>query len=457
MSARERQRLGWMSRVASREVRLKKAAEGMSVSYRQAKRIWQRYRERGDAGLVHGLRRRVSGRARPAAFRQEVIARYKEAFADFGPTLAAEHLAREGKIVDSETLRRWLLKDGSWQRRRKRRAHRQWRERKEHAGELVQMDGSHHDWFEGRRARAVLMVMVDDATSCTYARFFEQETTAAAFETFHRYTHLYGLALALYVDRDSIYQVEREPDLQEQMRGAPPETQFARALRGLDVKLVFAYSPQAKGRVERTHGTLQDRLIKEMRLAKINTLDAANKFLEEKFLPLFNRRFMVTPLQASDLHRKVAARTLHEALSWEEQRHVHQDWTVQWQNRWLQIAHTEAALQLAGRKITVRQTLDGHLHLIYRGRKLSFRELPERPVKKRPPTTPTAPKKEQREEAFKEKKEYVDGATSPWRNWGVAAGKRFWKRLEKQEPVALNIIASFKKGDISKEHKQGTF
>lgn len=457
MSARERQRLGWMSRVSSRQLRLRKAAEGMSVSYRQAKRIWRRYREGGDAGLVHGLRRRVSGRARPAAFRQEVVARYKEAYADFGPTLAAEHLAGEGLIVDSETLRRWLLKDGSWQRQRKRRAHRQWRERKEHAGELVQMDGSQHDWFEGRRERAVLMVMVDDATNRTYARFFEQETTAAAFQTFEHYTHLYGLAMALYVDRNSIYQVERQPDLQEQMRGAPPQTQFARAMRGLEVKLVFAYSPQAKGRVERTHGTLQDRLIKEMRLAKISTLEAANQFLEEKFLPPFNARFMVPPARASDLHRKVTARTLHEALSWEEQRHVHQDWTVQWQNRWLQITRTHAPLQLAGRKITVRQTLDGRLHLLYRGTNLNFRELPGRPVKKQRPVTPKAPKKEEREEAFNEKKEKIDGATSPWRNWGAAAGKRFWRRVEEQEPAALNIIASFKKGDISKEVKQGTF
>jgi hypothetical protein len=446
-----------MSRVSSRQVRLRKAAEGMSVSYRQAKRIWRRYRERGDAGLVHGLRRGVSGRARPAAFREEVIARYKEAYGDFGPTLAAEHLAREGKVINSETLRRWLLKDGTWQRRRKRRAHRQWRERKEQAGELVQMDGSHHDWFEGRRERAVLMVMVDDATNRTYARFFEQETTAAAFETFEHYTHLYGLVLALYVDRDSIYQVQREPDLREQMRGASPQTQFARAMHGLDVKLVFAYSPQAKGRVERTHGTLQDRLIKEMRLAKINTLEAANQFLEEKFLPPFNRRFMVTSAQALDLHRKIPTRTLHEALSWEEQRHVHQDWTVQWQNRWLQIARSEAALQLAGRKITVRQTLDGQLQLLYRDRKLSFRELTERPLKKQRPATPKAPKKGQREEAFKEKKEYLHGATSPWRNWGAAAGKQFWRRVEEQEAAALGIIASTKKGDISKEPKQGTF
>ena len=187
MSKAERQRSGWLGRVKRGELKLKKAAELMQLSYRQAKRVWRRYRQRGEAGLIHRLRGRASGRARSKAFKSKTLSRYTKAYGDFGPTLAAEKLAAEGILIAPETLRRWLLAAGLWRRRRKRQQHRQWRERRAHAGELVQMDGSHHDWFEGRRARAVLMVMVDDANSRVMARFSEEETTRAAYLVFADY------------------------------------------------------------------------------------------------------------------------------------------------------------------------------------------------------------------------------------------------------------------------------
>lgn len=443
MSNKDRQRLSWMGRVDRGEVTLKKACEWLGVSYRQAKRIRRRYGEAGAAGLVHRLRGRASGRARSGDFRVRVVARYQEAYPDFGPTLAAEHLSREGMVISGETLRRWLLAAGVWQRRRKRQQHRQWRARKEHGGELVQMDGSHHNWFEGRRDPAVLMVMVDDATNRTYARFFEEETTAAAFETFERYTHLYGLALALYIDRDSIYRTEREPGLEEQMRGAQPLTQFARAMQVLEVKMVFAYSPQAKGRVERTHGTLQDRLVKEMRLAGIETLERANAFLEEQFLADFNKRFMVPPATAVDLHRKARAATLKEALSWEEARYVGQDWTVRWENRWFQLSRENAVLELAGRQITVRRRLDGTLELLYGPRKLRYVELPQRPARRSATRSARAGQKEEGEEAFNKKKEKK---RSPWRKFGGSAGRKFWSGIQEQRPEALKVLESSKRG-----------
>jgi len=210
MGRKERRRLELLSRVRDRVLKLVKAAELMSVSYRQAKRIWRRYRQLGDAGIVHRLRGRRSHRAKPTVQREAMLARYEERYPDFGPTLAAEYLAQDGYPIDHETLRRWLIADGQWQPRRPQRHHRQWRERRAHCGELVQMDGSHHDWFEGRRAPAVLMVMIDDATNRTYARFFESETTLAAMETFARYSRRYGLPQALYVDLDSIYRTDWE-------------------------------------------------------------------------------------------------------------------------------------------------------------------------------------------------------------------------------------------------------
>lgn len=273
MSQKERRRLVVLEQVKAGQLALVKAAEVMRVSYRQAKRHWGRYRKAGDAGLVHKSRGRPSGRHLPAKVRRQVLARYP----DFGPTLAAEKLSGEGLKVDHETLRRWLLAEGQWTVRRRRQQHRQWRERRSCFGEMVQMDDSHHDWFEGRAARAVLMVMIDDATSKTYAQFFEEETTRASFDMTEQWGRRYGVPQSLYVDRDSIYRCERMATVDKQLAGQEPQTQFGRAMKQLGgVELILANSPQAKGRVERRNAVFQDRLVKELRLAGINDLERAN-------------------------------------------------------------------------------------------------------------------------------------------------------------------------------------
>ena len=427
MSKAERQRSEWMRRVKRGEIKLRTAAELMQVSYRQAKRIWRRYRQAGDSGLIHRLRGQPSGRARPLAFKQKILARFIQRYEDFGPTFASEHLAEEGMVIAPETLRRWLLAAGLLQRKRKRGQHRQWRERRAHVGELVQMDGSKHDWFEGRRAPAALMVMVDDATSRLRARFSEEETTLAAYVIFAAYVRCHGRPAALYVDRDSIYRTERKPEISEQLRGEQAMTQFARAMQTLDVQLIFAYSPQAKGRVERNHGTLQDRLIKEMRLAGINTLEAANQFLEEKFLPAYNARFMVPPAVTADLHRPIGPAALHDALSWEETRVVRGDWTLLWNRRWLQLAPANARLELVGRRVTVREKVDGQVEILYRGRKLPFKELPARPTPTRSLLVGNT-RKEKSRGASNSGKEEIKKLTSPWRRFGFAASPAYWKK-----------------------------
>lgn len=327
--------MGVMKQVKAKLITLMAAARLLSVSYRQAKRMWHRYEELGDAGLVHLGRGRSSNRGKDGKVRERILVRYQERYPDFGPTLAAEHLSREGLKVDHETLRRWLLAKGLWTLQRRRQKHRQWRERKACFGELVQMDGSHHDWFEGRRARAVLMVMIDDATNRSYAQFAEAETTRAAYDTFEGYARRHKLPLGLYVDRDSIYRTERQLSVAEQLAGEKPLTQFGRAMKQLGVQIELAYSPQAKGRVERRNGLFQDRLVKELRLAGISDLERGNRFLEEEFLPQLNRRFWVKPAQEADAHRPVP-RDLAEVLSWEEERVVQGDWTVAWQGRWFQ-------------------------------------------------------------------------------------------------------------------------
>jgi transposase len=381
MSGGERKRLVLMVRVKRGELKLSKAAELMEVSYRQAKRIWKRYQESGDKGLVHGLRGRASNRRADGSRRERVVELYREKYGDFGPTLASEYLQREdGERVPVTTLRRWLKASGLWQSRRKRSVHRRWRARKEHRGELVQMDGSHHDWFEGRRRNAVLMVMIDDATNRTYARFFEEETTAAAMETFREYAGKYGFPQAIYVDRDSIYETTRDATVDEELRASGALTQFGRAMEELGVKLKLAYSPQAKGRVERRHAVFQDRLVKALRLLGISDLATANQHLEETFLPELNRRFTVAAQEKADLHRRVPRQVnLARVLSFQEQRVVQNDWTVTWRSRWFQLTAENQKLGLVRQKITICEQLDGTLVMLYRGRELAWQELPERP------------------------------------------------------------------------------
>jgi len=390
LSAKERRRLTVLAAVKAGTFRLVKAAEVMGLSYRQAKRVWARYQEQGDAGLVHRARGRPSARRKKEALRHKVLRRYAERYEGFGPTLAAEHLAREGCPVDHETLRRWLVADGQHTVRRRRQKHRAWRARKEHRGELVQMDGSHHDWFEGRREPAVLMVMIDDADNWTWAQLFEEETTHASYDTFEGYVKKRGVPGALYVDRDSIYRTDAEPSVEQQVRGEEPLTQFGRAMKELGVKIICAHSPQAKGRVERRNAVFQDRLVKEMRLRGISDLESANEYLRREFLPALNRKFVVKPVPALDLHRP-APRNLGQTLSWQQERQVQRDWTVVWHGRWVQIDRAHEALCLAAKKVTVRELRDGRLQVLWRGEKLKTRELAARPVRVGAATRAPAP------------------------------------------------------------------
>jgi len=381
MSRRERKRLELLSRVRRSELTLAKAAELLDLSYRQAKRVYRRYREEQDAGLVHRLRGRVSNRRMQGTEREAVLKLYRERYADFGPTLAVEYLVREdGQKLSVSTLRRWLMSAGLWKTRKAGPIHRRWRARKEHVGEMLQMDGSHHDWFEGRRGWAVLMVMIDDATNRTYGQFFEEETTAAAMTTFRRYVERSGLPRSLYVDRAGIYEPTREATVDEELAETGPLTQFGRAMQELEVELICAHSPQAKGRVERRHGVFQDRLVKAMRLARLNDLDVANQFLEETFLPELNARFTVEPKHRADLHRRVAKGVqLADVLSFQEARVVQSDWTVQWRCRHFQLTEANQRLALVRQKVLVCERLDGTVHLKYRGRELPFEELADRP------------------------------------------------------------------------------
>lgn len=378
MSVKERRKMELLAQVMKKKQSLVIAALQLRVSYRQMKRAWKRYQQQGDAGLIHLARGRRSNRARPLEEQEAVLALYARRYRDFGPVLASEHLATDDHIqVDHETLRRWLMANGLWEKKRTRAKHRKARERRGCWGELVQMDGSEHDWFEGRGARLVLMVMIDDATNRTLARFYPAEDTAAAFDVFARYVQQNGLPGSLYPDRDSIYICTREARIDEELSGTGPETQFARALRELGVALIPAYSPQAKGRVERRHQVFQDRLVKELRLRGISTMEAANDYLDDEFLPDMNKRFTVPPREPHNAHRPCPSRTaLDLALCWKATRTVAKDWTIRWKNLRFQIPDRYAHLRLPNHTVQVCELRDGRLRAFYKGKDLSIQEAP---------------------------------------------------------------------------------
>jgi transposase len=300
LSKRELQRGGVLARVKAGELRLKDGAELMRISYRQAKRLWKRYQRGGAASLKHGHAGRASNRACPAKERQKILRKLEKKYGGFGPTLAAEHLASEDELqVHPETLRRWMLEEGLWKKARQRKQHRRRRERRAHFGELVQLDGSFHDWYQSRAGKACLMNMVDDATSTVEAHLGEQETIWAAARVLRQWIEKYGLPLAFYTDWKNVYM--REPTAKEELHGKVPATQFGRMCQKLDIRILAANSPQAKGRVERSNSTHQDRLIKKMGRKKIRTHQAANQFLQAEYLADHNARFCARAGRAAGL------------------------------------------------------------------------------------------------------------------------------------------------------------
>ena len=374
MSRKEIDRVGLLQQVGARQLTQAEAAKRLGLSVRQVKRLLRRYRERGAAGLVSGHRGRRPNNALAASLRTAVVALLRERYADFGPTLACEKLVEQhGYTVSVETLRQWMIAEGLWRPRQRRQARlQQRRPRRACVGELIQIDGSPHDWFEGRGPRCTLIVFIDDATGRLQAlRFVPAETTQAYLETLGGYLREHGRPVAFYSDRHSIFRVNHPA-------GEGARTQFSRALETLDIAAIHAHTPQAKGRVERANRTLQDRLVKELRLRGLSDLEAANAFLP-RFRADYNRRFAVAPRSPLDAHRPVLHSPEEQAriLCLHHHRVLSKHLTFQFQHREYQLHGQGRGYRLRGATVTVCEALDGSVTLLHQGRALAYRILAE--------------------------------------------------------------------------------
>lgn len=420
MSLREVKRLKVVQEAIDRHITQKAAASIMGLSERQARRLVKVVREEGDRGIIHKSRGRPSNRKTPGKVKDKVFLLYREKYHEFGPTLASEKLLElDGIKVSDETLRLWLIEAGLWQKKRKRSSHRQWRQRKECFGEMVQMDGSHHDWLEGRGPELVLMGYIDDATNTTFARFYDYEGTAPAMDSFKRYVRKYGLPQSVYLDRHTTYKSTRKLTEWEELEGLEPMSQFERALEELGVEVIHAYSPQAKGRIERLFGVLQDRLIKEMRLRGIKTKDEANVFLGE-YLPKYNKRFRVCPANNTEVHVRLPRYfNLDKYLCIKTERTVRNDNTIAHNGKLYQI---EAGTKT--KKVMVEERLNGTMHVVSPvrdkslngvrdGVSLKYKEIEARPIRITVKSL-----------ASKRRPRYIPPKDHPWRRYQYSGSRQ---------------------------------
>jgi hypothetical protein len=379
MSAKERERLVIMRRVQTGEMLLKEAAWQMGVSERQAVRIKNRFLRSGAEGLVHQARGMPSHRKKPGEFRQEILHAYRTRYAGFGPTLAAEKLREHEKIVvPRETLRRWLIAEGLWTVGVKERIHRSKRKRREMFGEMLQIDGSDHAWFEERGPKATLMVLIDDATGKVALHMAPEETTVAALTVVQKWVKKHGVPVSIYADRRTVYFTEAYVHEPERRDDPAVFTAFMRATDRLNIAMIPAYSPEAKGRVERMNGTLQDRLVKEFRLRNICTLEAANALLDA-FADEINHRFARLPARPADAHRRAPQNKQRwdYCFCMEETRVVQKDNTVCWQGGQWQIFPQPLAPK-PGDRIAFRRTLSGETYWVWKETRLQMRHLGRR-------------------------------------------------------------------------------
>lgn len=416
LSQRDVDRLKVLHMAIQKKITQEKAGELLDLSREWVNRLCQKIKKKGDRAIIHGLRGHSSNHQLPGGLAEKAISKIKEKYADFRPTFAAEKLLEiEGIKLSDEKVRQLMITADLWQEKRRRAAHREWRERRDCFGEMIQIDGSDHDWFEGRRDRCVLLGSIDDATNRIFLRFTEHEDTRNLMQFSRTYTKKFGRPRSIYVDKDSIYVTNRQPNLEEELQGRKYAlTQFTRAMEvDLDVKIINAGSPQAKGRVERLFETLQDRLVKELRLAGISAIPAANRFLDEVYFAKHNLKFGVPPKNKTDVHRAVGKTKaeLDAIFSFQEERVVGNDYTIHWKTRLFQVEKHQPYFLLPRTRVMVEERLNGKIKLRYKGKYLKMHEIDLQEIRKpqlsEPAPLPARP--------WPDHGRYIPPADHPWR------------------------------------------
>ena len=400
MSKKELKRLYTIKKVIEKRLKQKAAALILMLSVRQTRRIVKRVQEEGDEGIIHRRRGKPSNRAFPAGIKNKAINLYRKKYWDFGPTFANEKLCELDNIkIGDQTLRNWLLEDGAWQVTQKCRKHRQWRERKHMFGEMVQVDGSHHEWFEKRGPECVLIGYIDDATNNVFARFYEYEGTMPAMKSFKGYIKKYGLPNSIYIDKLPTYKSTAKMSIEDELNNTDPMSHFQRALKELGVRVIYAGSAPAKGRIERLFRTFQDRLIKEMRLRGIKDIYNANKFLVY-YLPIHNKRFGKKAIEPGNLHTPIPQDIdLDRILCKKTERTLRNDFTIAHDRKLYQILEP-----INAKKVIVEERMDGRMFVTYKGKYLRYKMIAEKPAR---PERPRVAKK----------KIYRPPPDHPWKNF----------------------------------------
>ena len=381
MSKKELRRLPIIHKVMEKRLTQIKAAEMLELSDRQIRRVISKIEVGGDSAIVHGNRGKESPLKLIKKREEKIMGIVKKRYYDFGPTFAAEKLLEcENIKISKEKLRQLMIShETDYPRRKKKGRIHQWRERKHCRGEMIQMDGSDHNWLEGRGPKLVLMGYIDDASNTIFGRFYGYEGTFPAMDSFKRYMSIYGIPFSFYVDRHSAYKTTRQPNLEENLKGEFAKTQFARLLNELDVKPIFARSPQAKGRIERLFETLQDRLVKELRLAGVFTLAQANAFLDS-YLPKYNARFAIKPFKKSNLHKAIPKNLkLDELFCIKEYRTIGNSFTFRWKSRTFLIK--DPSIIMKRQRVCVMEHFNGEITLKLKNKYLSFIEITQRDIR----------------------------------------------------------------------------
>jgi transposase len=381
MSQKELNRYDIFKKLVNREMNGTRASELLCLSVRQVRRLKAKFKEAGAKGLCHGLRGRRGNRALPDREKERIKDLVARLYPDFGPTLAAEKLEERHRVKRSRSaIRSIMIAEEIWKPKgKKKEERREWRQRKANPGEMVQYDGSYEHWFEGRGEEICLLAAIDDATSRVWARFAEHEGVWPTFAFWREYVVRFGKPFSIYADKFSTY------SMNHRLAQDNPDTltQFERAMeQGLGVEVIKAHSPEAKGRIERLFKTLQDRLVKELRLKNISTIPEANKFLEEEFLPWFNARFTVEPRNQANLHKALTKQEMSELdsiFSRQYVRTVNNDFTVCYKKRCYQLAKEQPATVSKQDKVTIEERPDGMVRFRLRGKYLNSYELPEKP------------------------------------------------------------------------------